>query len=318
MKTQLIKTALLGLSLAFAIFVTPVRAAQLEVVTSFSILADIARQVGGDLVAVSSVIGPDEDAHGYQPRPSDARMLGDADLVIANGLGFDTWIERLARSAGFAGTVVIAGAGFDTLDDSGGHDHGHDHGPSDPHAWQDVANVRHYAQNIARALEQLDPTNAPAYRDNVAAYDRALLALDADIRSALATLPEAQRKLVTSHDAFGYFGKAYGITVIGAAGISDQSEPSAAGIARLIRQLRRENIPAVFVENINDPRLIERIAQEGGARLGGKLYSDALSGPDGPASTYIAMMRHNLTTLMIGLATGSPSHAGTGAATADR
>jgi len=127
------------------------------------------------------------------------------------------------------------------------------------------------------------------------------LALDAEIRSTMSVLPVSRRKLVTSHDAFGYFGRAYGISVIGAAGISDQSEPSAAGIARLIRQLRREKIPVVFIENINDPRLIERIAQEGGARLGGKLYSDALSGPDGSAPTYVEMMRHNLATLMAGL-----------------
>lgn len=302
MKNQLIKTTLLGLSFLLALGASSLRAAQLEVVTSFSILADVARQVGGDHVEVTSLIGPNEDAHGYQPKPSDARLLGRANLVIANGLGFDPWIERLAPSAGHSNPVVIASKGIDALDDAGDHGHhGHDHGPSDPHAWQDVSNVRHYARNIARALERIDPTNADAYRQNAATYDRALEALDAEIRSTMSVLPVSRRKLVTSHDAFGYFGKAYGISVIAAAGISDQSEPSAAGIARLIRQLRREKIPVVFIENINDARLIERIAQEGGARLGGKLFSDALSEPDGSAPTYIEMMRHNLATLMDGL-----------------
>jgi len=302
MKSQLIKTALLGLTFMFAIGGTSLRAAQIEVVTSFSILADVARQVGGAHTEVTSLIGPNEDAHGYQPKPSDARLLGRADLVIANGLGFDPWIERLAQSAGHTTPIVIASEGIDTLDEAGGHaHHGHDHGPTDPHAWQDVSNVRHYARNIAHALERVDPANAHAYRENLATYESALLVLDAEIRSTMSVLPVSRRKLVTSHDAFGYFGRAYGISVIGAAGISDQSEPSAAGIARLIRQLRREKIPVVFIENINDPRLIERIAHEGGARLGGQLYSDALSEPDGSAPTYIEMMRHNLATLMAGL-----------------
>lgn len=303
MNNPLIRNLLLaGLTFALSVGASALRAAQLEVVTSFSILADVAKQVGGIHVNVTSLIKPNEDAHGYQPKPSDARLLEDADVVIANGLGFDPWIERLAPSAGHSSPIAIASQGIAALDDAGAHDHhGHDHGPSDPHAWQDVSNVRHYARNIALAFGRVDPTNADVYRENAANYDLALAALDAEIRSTLSVLPVSRRKLVTSHDAFGYFGKAYGITVIGAAGISDQSEPSAAGIARLIRQLRRERIPVVFIENISDPRLIERIAHEGGARLGGKLYSDALSEPNGPAATYIEMMRHNLTMLMTGL-----------------
>lgn len=283
----------------------PLQAAPLQVVTSFSILADIAQQIGGEKVEVTSIIAPDEDAHGFQPRPSDARLLRQADLVIANGLGFDTWIERLARSSGHTRDIVIASEGIDALEDSGHHghhhDHAHDHGPLDPHAWQDVANVRIYARNIAEALQQADPAGAQHYREGLARYDASLTALDAEIRSTLSLLPLGQRKLVTSHDAFGYFGKAYGLRVIAAAGISYDSQPSAAGIARLIRQLRRENVPVVFVENIADPRLIQRIAREGGARIGGILHSDALSGPDGGAETYIDMMRSNLAAIMDGL-----------------
>jgi zinc/manganese transport system substrate-binding protein len=299
---HLLKACLLSLVLALNATALSARAEALTVVTSFSILGDLVRQIGGDDLRVISLIGPDEDTHGYQPRPSDSRVIGQAGLVVANGLGFDTWLERLASSTGQSGRVVIVSEGIDAIADSGGQaHHGHDHGPGDPHAWQDVANARLYARNIARALAEADPSRADIYLRRAEAYDQALAALDAEIRSTLSVVPASRRKLVTSHDAFAYFGKAYGIVVIAAAGISYESEPSAAGIARLIRQLRREQAPVVFVENISDPRLIERIAREGGARLGGQLYSDALSGPDGPAGTYIDMMRFNLAQLMEGL-----------------
>ena len=281
----------------------PSSSSSLQAVASFSILADIAREIGGDRVAVTSIIDADEDAHGFQPRPSDARLLQQADVVIANGLGFDAWIERLARSAGYSGEIVIASDGINALEDRGhhGHHHGHDHGPLDPHAWQDVSNVRIYARNIAQALQRADPDGAPHYQARLARYDAELATLDGEIRSQLSMLPANRRKLVTSHDAFGYFGQAYGLRVVAAAGISYESEPSAAGIARLIRQIRRENVPVVFVENIADPRLIERIAREGGARIGATLHSDALSGPEGKAPTYIDMMRANLAAIMTGL-----------------
>lgn len=285
----------------------PLRAAPLEVVASFSIVADLARQVGGERVKVTALVGPDEDAHGFAPRPSDARRVRDADLVIANGLGFDTWIERLAQSAGHRGPIVIASAGVEPIEDHTAHDHahghahGHDHGSIDPHAWQDVRNAQRYVANIAAALADIDPGGADHYRDNAARYTAALQALDAEIRSTLATLPAQRRKVVTSHDAFGYFGRAYDVRFLAAAGVGSHSEPSAAGIARLVRQLRRENVAVVFLENVNDPRLIERIGIESGARVGGTLYSDALSAADGPAPTYLDMMRHNLGVLRDGL-----------------
>lgn len=281
----------------------PLRAAPLEVVASFSIVADLAREVGGERVSVTALVGPDEDAHGFAPRPSDARRIRDADLVVANGLGFDTWIERLAQSAGYRGPIVIASAGVEPIEDhtAHGHAHGHDHGAIDPHAWQDVRNAQRYVANIAAALIDIDPDGADHYRDNAARYTAALQALDAEIRSTLAAVPAERRKVVTSHDAFGYFGRAYGLRFLAAAGVGSHSEPSAAGVARLVRQLRRENVAVVFLENVNDPRLIERIGSESGARVGGTLYSDALSAADGAAPTYVDMMRHNLGVLMDGL-----------------
>ncbi|NMG17330.1 metal ABC transporter substrate-binding protein [Aromatoleum bremense] len=296
-----LKIALLA-ALAFGLaLVSPaLRAAPLEVVASFSILGDFVSRVGGERVAVTTLVGAGADAHNYQPRPSDARRLGNARLIVANGLGFDEWIQRLAQSAGYQGTVLIASAGIRPLAEEDEHGHAHE-GAVDPHAWQDVSNAIRYVANIAEALIRTDPAGAAVYRQNAARYTAELEALDATIRRTLATVPTERRKVVSSHDAFGYFSHAYDVRFLAAAGISTQSEPSASGIAQLIRQLRREKPPAVFVESISDPRLAERISHESGARLGGTLYSDALSNADGPAPTYLDMMRHNLKTLMEGL-----------------
>ena len=287
-------------------------AQNLEVTTSFSILGDLVSQVGGERVKVRTLVGADEDAHAFQPRPSDARNVGGAALVVVNGLGFDDWMARLARSGGYKGEVVVASAGIDTLamtkDDA--HDHGHGHGHEgekandkpnaravDPHAWQDVGNVRRYVANIADALAKADPAGASAYRANAERYDGELKALDAEIRAAFAALPAERRKVVSSHDAFGYFGRAYGIRFLSPVGVSNNAEPTAQGVARLIRQLKAEKVPAVFIENVADPRLIERIRSESGAQIGGTLYSDALSKADGPAPSYVRMMRANLDAL---------------------
>jgi zinc/manganese transport system substrate-binding protein len=278
-------------------------AADIEVVASFSILGDLVREVGGERATVHALVGPDQDAHVYEPRPSDARRAGTARLVVTNGLGFDDWLPRLARSSGYKGAVVVASDGIRPLpmnrpDD---HDHGGSAGRADPHAWQDIGNVRIYIGNIAAALAAVDPDGTDAYRANAARYLAALDALDADIRKAIARLPEERRKVVSSHDAFGYFARAYGLRFLAPAGVAGHSEPGARSVARLIAQLRREKAPPVFLENVSDPRLIERIRSESGAVMGGTLYSDALSSADGPAPTYLAMMRHNLATLMAAL-----------------
>ena len=299
----------LATACAAALISTAVHAQALEVTTSFSILGDLVGQVGGERVKVRTLVGADEDAHAFQPRPSDARNVGGAALVVVNGLGFDDWMVRLARSGGYKGEVVVASAGIDTLamtTDDHGHDHGHDHGDEDdkanakavdPHAWQDVGNVRRYVANIADALTKADPEGATAYRANAERYDGELKALDAEIRAAFAVLPAERRKVVSSHDAFGYFGRAYGIRFLSPVGVSNNAEPTAQGVARLIRQLKAEKVPAVFIENVADSRLIERIRSESGAQVGGTLYSDALSKADGPAPSYVQMMRTNLDAL---------------------
>ncbi len=301
---------LAALACTCGLLTAPAAAAPLEVITSFSLLGDFVRQVGGERVSVQALVGPDEDAHAFQPRPSDARRLGGAGLVVANGLGFDDWLTRLARSSGYAGTVVIASAGIATQPAAAaaghrhGHDddHDHDHAGIDPHAWQDVANARRYVATIAAALTAADPAGADHYRTNAARYDGELQALDAAIRSALAAIPAERRKVVSSHDAFGYFGRAYGMRFLAPVGVSNNAEPTAQGVARLIRQLKKEQVPAVFIENVADPRLLDRIRAESGARIGGTLYSDALSAADGPAPDYVAMMRHNLRILTEALA----------------
>lgn len=308
---QTLPRLLVALAALLGLAAQPLRAAPLEVVASFSILGDFIRQVGGDKVKVTPLVAADQDAHNFQPRPSDARRLGTAQLVVVSGLGFDAWLERLAQTAGYKGRILVASQGIEPIAGVDEHDDAHGHGAEshrdavDPHAWQDVVHAQHYVANIADALAQADPANAKAYRDNAARYAAELKGLDAEIRSALAAIPAERRKVVSAHDAFGYFAHAYGVRFLAPAGISNQSEPSAAGVAQLIRQLRRENVPAVFVESVSDPRLIERIRKESGARLGGTLYSDALSAADGPAPTYVAMMRHNLRTLLDGMSAGS-------------
>ncbi len=336
----------------------------IPVVATFSILGDMVERIGGEHVAVSTLVGPDGDAHVYQPTPAAARTVSEADLLIVNGLEFEGWIDRLVDASGFDGTRVVATDGIEPIpfeeedhhedehhdehahddhkdehhdehahddhkdehhdehahddhedehhdehahDDhkdehheehaeAEGHDH-HHHGAFDPHAWQSLASGEIYANNIADALAAADPDNAASYQANADAYVAEMKALDAEIQDIVAALPEEARTVVTSHDAFGYFAERYGLTFEAPQGLSTESEPSAADVAELIEQIRDEGITAVFVESITDNRLLEQIANETGATIGGTLYSDALSGPEEPASTYLDMMRHNAATL---------------------
>ena len=266
-----------------------------QVVTSFSILADLTREIGGEHIALTNLVGPDEDAHHFEPSPDNVRSLLKADLIIANGLGFEPWLERLLASSEARGKRIDASQGVVPLQlEEDGEQ------VADPHAWQSLSNAELYVRNIAKALSKVDPGNAKAYASNRDAYLEKLHALLKSANQRMATLPASQRKVVTSHDAFGYLGQAWQIEFIAPVGLSTTDEPSAAEVAALIRQLRSEGARAVFVENIQDPRLIEQIAEEAGARVGGTLYSDALAA-QGPASTYLGMFQHNLDTLLAAL-----------------
>ena len=316
------------------------------VVATFSILGDMVERIGGEHISVKTLVGPDGDAHVYQPTPADARAVSEAEILVVNGLQFEGWLDRLVDASDFHGVRVVATDGIEPIvfdddheehdeheghDEAGhdddheehdedemhaeaGHDHdheehdedemhaeaGHDdhhHGAFDPHAWQSLANAVVYVDNITAALARTDPANATDFYQNRAAYVAEIEALGAEIHEILASLPAERRTVVTSHDAFQYFGRAYELDFVAPQGLSTESEASAKDVVRLIEQIREQSIRAVFIENIGDPRLLKQIANETGAVIGGTLYPDALSGPDGPASTYLDMMRHNATTL---------------------
>ena len=298
------RAALAALLLApLAPLLSPVRAAageRLKAVATFSVLADLVRQVGGERVETRALVGPDADAHGFSPTPEDARALARADIVFVNGLGFEGWIERLIRASGTRAPVAVASTGVRAMAGRPDHDHGgapDRADPADPHAWQSVANAKLYVAAIRDGLARVDPDYAALYAANAAAYSAKLDALDAEMRAAIAAIPEERRRVITSHGSFGYFTQAYGLEFVAPQGVSTASEPGPADIARIIRQIRRDRIPAVFLESVADPRLVRQIARESGARIGGKLFSDALSAEDGPAPTYIEMMRSNMRVL---------------------
>jgi zinc/manganese transport system substrate-binding protein len=266
---------------------------RLKIVASFSILGDFVSNVGGTSVSVTTLVGPDSDAHVYSPTPADAKKVADAKLIFINGLGFEGWLPRLVKSAAGKATVVTATSGIAAL--KSGSD-------ADPHAWQSVANAKIYVGNISDALAAADPASAQIYRANAEAYLAKLEALDREVREAIAKIPEGRRKVISTHGAFGYFAVAYGVEFIAPVGVSTESEPSARDIAGIITQVRSAKIPAVFLENVSDPRLIRRISAETGAKVGGTLYSDSLTAEKGDAPTYIDMVRHNIKALTSALA----------------
>jgi zinc/manganese transport system substrate-binding protein len=335
----LITRRLLLATAAVLVLATNVQAQdKLKVIATFSILGDIVSEVGGERVEVTTLVGPDGDAHMFQLSPAHAQAVAGAAVIVANGLGFEGWFDRLIEASGTTATVILATesvmpitldaaedgeTGDDHAEDDGhdaeedGHDaaeeDGHDqaeeadhdaaaeagdddhgHGAEDPHAWQNVANVLTYVGTIEQGLAAADPSGAEIYKANADAYRAELQALDAEIRAGVGALPVERRTVVTSHDSFGYFAAAYGLTFVAPQGMSTEAEASAQDVAALIQQIRETGISAVFVENIADRRLLDQIAAETGAVVGGVLFSDALSAADGPAPTYVAMMRHNL------------------------
>jgi zinc/manganese transport system substrate-binding protein len=293
---------------------------KVKAVASFSILEDMVKQVGGDRVEVVTLVPPNGDAHVFDPTPADAKTLAGSDIFFVNGLGFEGWMERLEKSSGFKGKTVVVSQGVKPLEmhEEDGHHHGDtadeheqahakdehaddEHEVTDPHAWQDLANGKVYVANIRDGLIAADPEGRAVYEANAARYLEAIAKEEAAVKQAIDALPPERRKIITSHDAFGYFGAAYGLEIIAPEGVSTESEASAQDVAKIIRQIKEEKIPAVFLENVTDRRLLDQIARETGAKIGGTLYSDALSGPDGPAPTYLDMFRHNVGALTAAL-----------------
>ena len=286
------------LALAVSLGAAPLHAqAPLKVVASFSIIGDFVKHVGGDRVEVTTLVGPDGDVHVYTPTPSDVRKIADAKLLVINGFGLEGWLPRLLQAAGGKASIVTATQGIAPL--RLGSD-------ADPHAWQSVANAEKYVANIRDALITADPPDAEFFRQNAQTYLAKLDALDGEVRQAVDQIPQGRRKVISTHDAFGYFAARYGIEFIAPIGVSTEAEPSARDVARIVAQVKAEHIPAVFLERIGDPRLMRRISAETGARVGGTLYSDSLSDEKGDSPTYIDMVRHNIKALTDALDQGPP------------
>ena len=304
-----------GILILLASPLTAHSAENIKVLATFSILGDMVKRIGGRHIDVTTLVGPDGDTHVYRPTPAAAKAMSEANLIVVNGLGFEGWLDRLVEASGFDGSRLVATKGIRAISYEEGEAHdehskdehskdehhddhaGHDHGAFDPHAWQSIANAEIYIDNITAALSKIDPDNASTFYQNHAAYITEIKRLDKQVREMVASLPQNRRTVVTSHDAFQYFGRDYGLTFLAPQGLSTESEASAQDVASLIKQMRAKRISAVFIENITDPRLIKQIAKETGATLGGTLYPGALSGLNGPASTYLKMIRHNATML---------------------
>ena len=291
-------TALIKPAVAMAVFTmatASLAADKIPVLASFSILGDLVRVVGSDRVAVTTLVGPDEDAHVFEPKASDAKNLLQTKLMVTNGLGFEPWAQKLVKSSGYKGPVAVVSQGIQTRSMPGKN------AGTDPHVWQDPTHVLIYVRNIAAALGKLDPAGASIYQANSEAYAKELQALDADAKAQIAAIPQPKRKVITSHDAFGYFGAHYGIAFYAPQGMSTEAEPSAKGVAQLIRQIKKEQIKAVFVENMSSPKLLVQLSQDAGVTAGATLYVDALSKATGPADSYLKLMRHNITQIVAGM-----------------
>lgn len=276
----------------------------LPVVASFSILGDLVQVIGGDRVKVTTLVGPNADAHTFEPKPMDAKAILQSRLFVINGLNFEPWAQKLAKSANFQGQTLIASRGITPRDMP--PEKGHTHADTDPHAWQDPSTVVIYVKNIAKSLANLDPAGASSYQKNSDDYVKQLLALDQFTKEQLATIPAPSRQVITSHDAFGYFAARYQIRFLAPQGINADAEPSAKEVAQLIRQIKRDQIKAVFVENMSNPKLLAQITRDTGVTMGPKLYVDALSGPKEPGSSYLKMMHYNVTQLVAGMKLNAP------------
>lgn len=297
-------TSALALALSGAAAVNA--ADKIAVTASFSILGDLVSVVGGPRVAVTTLVGPNQDAHLFEPKPTDAKTMLATQLLVTNGLGFEPWANKLAKSAGYKGEAVVASNGIKALTatpaKASGEQHtGHSHGAADPHAWQNPNHVVSYVRNIAAGLSRVDPSSATLYQSNADAYIKELQALDVWAKAQFASIAPAQRKVITSHDAFGYLAANYQIQFLAPQGVNTDAEPSAKQVAQLIKQIQREKIKAIFIENMSSPKLLAQLSKDAGATVGASLYADALSGPAQPGATYLLMMRHNVSQLASGM-----------------
>lgn len=277
------------LALLVSALAAPAFAAEVKAVATFSILGDIVARVGGERVAVTIIVGPNADTHVYEPKPSDAVAVSQADVLFVNGLGFEGWLDRFVEATTFKGPVVVASEGVKshTMDEDGAV-------VTDPHAWQSLKNGLLYVKTIEAGLCAVDADGCATYTANAAAYSAEITALDQQLIADIAAVPAAKRQVITTHDAFGYFGEEYGVKFLAPEGISTDSEASAADVARLITQIKADGVTALFIENMSDGRLVQQIADETGVTVGGQLYADALSEPDQGAATYLDMFKHNI------------------------
>jgi zinc/manganese transport system substrate-binding protein len=282
---------------------TTAQAGLMHVVTSFSVLADWVAVIGGPRVVVQTLVGADADAHTFEPRPADAKTLLGAQLLVTNGLQFDPWAHKLAQSAGFAGTTLVASDGITPRKPKAeGHDSSHHHTHTwDPHAWQSPLAAQTYVRNIAQALTRIDPAGAPIYQANLAQYLALLQDLDTWAEHEVGALSPHQRRVITTHDALGYLGARYQIEFLTLKGLSTDSEPSARQVGELIHQIKRQGVKAMFLENMSDPKWLTQLSRDTGVVVGPALYTDALSAPGQAGDTYLNMMRHNITALVAGM-----------------
>jgi zinc/manganese transport system substrate-binding protein len=276
-------------------------------VATFSILADLTQRVAGGHVQILTLVGPNGDAHVFEPGPKESAELAQADLLIANGLGFEPWLHRLEDASGFKGKVIVASDGVAPLaaeEEHEGEEHeeageeGHHHEGVDPHAFQDLANAQVYVANIAKGLSEAVPAHAVDFKANADKLIAEIAVLDQQLKADFGAIPQEKRRVLTSHDAFHYFGRAYGIAFVSVQGLSTEAEPTANDLVKVIRQARDGHLSAIFLENMSDPRLAETVAQESDVRMGGELYADALSDPNGPAPDYLSLIRYNAKQLL--------------------
>jgi zinc/manganese transport system substrate-binding protein len=289
-----------------------------KVTATTSIIADLVQNVGGDHVDVYTILAPGTDAHTYSPKPSDVQAVAESQILFRNGLGLETWLDPMIQNAGGSRPIVVVSDGLTPLTDFKAEHDDEEHideagsAPDtvkdgeeneerpgtepDPHMWFDVQRTIGYVENIRDRLKQLDPANAPAYEANADTYIDQLEQLDTEILQWVGTVPPERRKLVTSHDNFGYFAHRYGFEIVGSVlqSFSTEEQPSAQQIVELVEQIKEQQVPAIFTENVSDPRLAEQVADEAGIDVVTNLYTDALGEPGSAGDTYIKMMRFNV------------------------